>query len=207
MPQSNNSRMKSVGVTVFAYSFSSLVSFPSSVGMGPSRLFPESHLPTRAIHEKRERRQQCGSRCSTVNNSCMKSVGVVGLAYSSFSLVSFPSSVGMGPSRFLPLRSLPTRWRSDQKEEGVSDVAVSWAFAKEGEGSGCGGSSSTLTATCTVQWALAAPYSPGTLSCRRSWCLLLAAHAEFNSEGRVHATHPGHPPTHPHAPTCSSDNF
>ena len=65
MLYSNNNRIRSVGVAGFAYRYVSSVSFPSSVGMDPSRLFSERRLPTRGP-QKRERRQQCGSRCSTV---------------------------------------------------------------------------------------------------------------------------------------------
>ena len=91
----NNNCITSVGVTAFAYRYFSSVNCPSSVGMGPTSLFSERRLSTRRA-EKRNRRQQCSSRCSAVTIIAPKA-GVAAFTYREFSFVSFPSSVGMDP--------------------------------------------------------------------------------------------------------------
>ena len=55
--------MKSVGVPGFTYRELNFVSFPSSVGMGPTRLLSKRSLPIRRP-KTRERRQRCVSRYS-----------------------------------------------------------------------------------------------------------------------------------------------
>ena len=56
-------------------------------------------VAARTWTQKRETRQQCGSRCSAVIIIASEVLGGAGFAYSSVSSVSIPSSVGMEPLR------------------------------------------------------------------------------------------------------------
>lgn len=61
------------------------------------------------------------------NNNCIRSVGVPGFTYSLVNFVSFPSSVGMAPTRLLQQRSLPKRG----PERGVRSVVANWALTRK----------------------------------------------------------------------------